>query len=625
MMSDSALFHPLQHDLFVAASDSPRKKFSTPTIHQKQMKIPVILLQVLYNQPKCSISSLSLESPILVTVAPLSTMALANENESIFTFFYSFISREYTPQNLECGDVPLPNQLSSSAECCYEALETVQNLSFSGSSASSKADLVGINSSLSLSSIISGTVVTSDQLVNDQILNPKDGRDIADQMLKMYGAFGMDSTSNYCKLVIPSNWSMNPANNISTSTAATTNQSSLMMSSIIYVSVSSGCMSIPISLNSSIATLAYSFDCSKNGTLSLYSDNNCSLLNENATKQFRLKQDPITVTGSNIKWTAYTPSYKLVPTFNDVADYLGTSSFILSLSFLSYVLFFFALKFTRKPSSLYLFSYFLSSLLYLLWLGAESIYYFVCFSSVDAFAEMSEIIGCLFNLATLSTVFNAFSFMLTFTKQNKSLLVKTFIYLPLMILFFVFSGSLFLNYYKFKSSLLPLGLQQQSLKTWSSLSICWITLVFIISMLPFLLVSHSLLKSTPGNVLRKSPVLPLLSLLFTAQFISTLLFALLSVVRACTLWLQNDKLYLATQGLLALFLATHSIFSTLFIDNVARLASFSVKASAMTIRPLNGHDSSALTLPLNLNVTAAKRHARVPELASTSLPRFNDE
>ena len=245
---------------------------------------------------------------------------------------------------------------------------------------------------------------------------------------------------------------------------------------------------------------------------------------------------------------------------------------------------------------------------------------------------MSEIIGCLFNLATLSTVFNAFSFMLTFTRQNKSLLVKTFIYLPLMILFFVFSGSLFLNYYKFKPSLLPLlGLvQQESLKTWSSLSICWITLVFIISMLPFLLVSHSLLQATPAKVLRKSPVLALLSLLFSAQFISTLLFALLSVVRACTLWLQNDKLYLATQGLLALFLATHSVFSTLFIDNVARLASFSVQASAaaaaVTTRPpplYLGNDALVLDLSADHD-RASKRHGRVPELASTSLPRFND-
>ncbi|KAJ3359806.1 hypothetical protein HDU91_004796 [Kappamyces sp. JEL0680] len=332
--------------------------------------------------------------------------------------------------------------------------------------------------------------------------------------------------------------------------------------------------------------------CSTSGVLSVYAKN--SGCTGNLVEKFSLSASAATLTSTTglgkitgqyslfqqgqvvYNWVALTPSSFLVPRFEEAPDFLGTAMFAIACLGALCVVIYFARKYRTKPTR-YMLYFLISQIIWLLWVIAKTVYYYTIFADVNSFALYSEVMSFVFNLATLSTVLNSAMFLLKFTNR-KSVIWKFIIYSSLILLNLVFSGALYVDYFRF------VGSYQSTVKQWNQLSIIWITIMFLYNMLPSIVVTVELLKATDmshgygeeRSLFSRFIALHRSSKLFTylalGQIFTIIGFAIMDVLKLNTSAFGGDRMFQAADGFLAFFLVTHAILNCLFIENVGLIA-----------------------------------------------------
>ena len=313
------------------------------------------------------------------------------------------------------------------------------------------------------------------------------------------------------------------------------------------------------------------YKCTKQ-QLTVYADTECRVLNQTINFPNPLvKLSTFNGAQTKTSWTAFTPSAKLVPNFSATADYLGTGCFILALAGAGAVLLFLTKKY-RERKTKYMWYLLFSQWIWLFWITAKAVYYFLVFPSEQSFAIYSQIMNVVFNTATLSTIFNSVAFLAKFHDWHN---VQWFAYCGIGALHLVLSGALYFDYFRFMGSF------TNEIKVWNSFAPFWIVFMIVFDTIPSISVTFALLKSLHHSTWKRFTMLNSVDKQFTTltamQLLTIVGYAAVGVLKNMTDLARSDRMFLGLDGTLGLFLVMHSILNCLFIEHVSKIAQLRTK------------------------------------------------
>ncbi|KAJ3319836.1 hypothetical protein HDV06_005886 [Boothiomyces sp. JEL0866] len=296
-------------------------------------------------------------------------------------------------------------------------------------------------------------------------------------------------------------------------------------------------------------------------------------------------------------WIAYIPSAFLVYRYQAPMEILSLFCYLCAIG-VSLGVFGYSFGKFIKTKSLYLTVVMISQLLWVLWTVMDFGYYNILFPSDASTQDYNEIDGCLFNLATLTTVFNTANFIIGF-RNVTSLKIKVFLFSAIVLFHIIFAGG---NYFNYMFLTYGSGTFWQK---WLQLLPIWSLSMFIFNTVPAFLVAIPLVKSTDslrgistGNAIRKLFVIDTnFTLLFSLQILNTIAIVIFYSIQQYTQIPGSDRNFLSMSGIFALNYAIHAGINSLFMEHLRSILMSSVMFSSRSKDIQSYNSPSAITSP----------------------------
>ncbi|KAJ3322504.1 hypothetical protein HDV06_003048 [Boothiomyces sp. JEL0866] len=266
--------------------------------------------------------------------------------------------------------------------------------------------------------------------------------------------------------------------------------------------------------------------------------------------------------GTSIHWTVYFPFSLEVPNFKSLfpLEYVGLISYIISLLLATYVATIYLRQyFAGEIAARYVF---LSQALWIIWLILNMIYWISTFPNDLDWQILLSASSALYNIASMISVTDTFFMILNFfhiqrkTQKIAAYAVLVAIHLAvagsgylMCLTIFESTGWIFSNW----QVIFPLwNLFQFSINTYPAIYILYkIICVFAVK-------NNKTIFNATKKVLSKSPMM---SIVLPIQLSNTVLYMLLSIVSQYTEILENDRNYMAWNGLMCLANIIHEILN----------------------------------------------------------------
>ncbi|KAJ3319838.1 hypothetical protein HDV06_005888 [Boothiomyces sp. JEL0866] len=345
------------------------------------------------------------------------------------------------------------------------------------------------------------------------------------------------------------------------------------------------------------------YSCKPTGELSRYSGSGCTQqsssirLNPSASSfdfadMGNVEGEFVTISNGyeHFTWTAYIPAVTFVYRYNTLLENIALVCYIgaimVSLSVLAYSIH----KFIKTKST-YLTIFVLSQLLWVLWIAMDFGYLNIIFptsaSNLDEW--YAEIAGCMFNLASLTTVWNTAAFIVGF--KNITGHLRSAMFGTIVTIHIALAGGNYTVYLYLTNA------QGSIWQSWHQILPLWTLCMFIFNTVPSFLITIPLIKnldylrkmSTWAAIKRLLITDKIFSALVCLQLTNTLIALIVYTIQQATQLLGSDRNYYCMNGVFALVYAVHAAINCLFLEHIrsilqsSRMKSSSLKSQKPTI------------------------------------------
>jgi hypothetical protein len=361
------------------------------------------------------------------------------------------------------------------------------------------------------------------------------------------------------------------ANGNSYCALATTNSTSLMNYTQLYISANNECID-------------GQFQCSSTGLLQVFSEPACGGTPEkiqlvSATKSY-LTSSLGNFNGSLLlfqggaawfSWTAYTPSTLLVPSFQDPVEIVSLIAFIAGIIAGAVMLVRTSLR--LFPMKGWIVATFICQVLWVVWICVRLSYWLKVFDTLFELAVWVEVIFAMLAVTTLLTTLITTKFITTVLISHWPRLAQWGMFLIPIVLHIGLGGSYYLIFAAVYSNNLPIEFVT-AIRTWTTYWIYWIWAMLIWNVAPPILVSLRLVSrgddSEPitARISKLHRIDTTLAISLTAQVIVFIGYFVMGYYKTQSDALGSDRAYNALQGFEACIFLLHASLSVRIAETV---------------------------------------------------------